>query len=136
MNGLLFDAASQPITGASTVPNVGTAILGLFQPLALGIVTQEQDKITFEVKNTVRTVETSGSIQSLKARELELKPEGERSWIWLKIYALPDLILKPGDIIVVEGLKYKVMGSNPRAFAYGYAQYHVVDDYALGNVYQ
>jgi hypothetical protein len=124
-----------PDVGAvSTVPEVGDALLGFLEPVTFSIITKRQDPRTFEVTEVARSVATLASIQPLKVRELAIKPEGERRWKWLKIYALPDLILQPKDVVAVNGEKFRVMGVKDWA-AKGYMYYEIVSDFQVPTGY-
>ena len=46
----------------------------------------------------------SGSIQPLKPTELQLKPEGQRTWVWWKLFTLQAI---PLDSIVNDPAKRK-----------------------------
>jgi hypothetical protein len=62
---------------------------------------------------------------------LEMKPEGQRSWIDEVIYAETSLELKVDDIIMFscDGCeKYRVMEKTDWS-AYGYVEYKIKSDY-------
>lgn len=134
MNGLLTNARSRTLSkgAASPVPNVETALSGVLEPLTFYRITKVQNQQTGAIMESAKRIDTSGSVQPLKVRELAIKPEGERSWTWLKLFCLPEVILAPRDVVKIEGVKYRVMGSKPWA-AKGYMYYELVDDYTLGN---
>ena len=134
MNGPIFDAAdSVDIEDVGTVPNVENVLLSTFVPISFGVVTANQDPITFEFKDTIRTIESSGNAQPLSNRELAIKAEGDRAWEWLKVYATPDLVLQPRDVVIFKGTRYRVMASkNYAKFGYGYVYYELVNDYQYG----
>ena len=134
----LFNANTIPLNrgGASPVVNAESALNGQLEPMTFSVVTKTLNPVTFQVTEHRRNLESAGSIQPLQAREIELKPEGERRWKWLKIYALPDLLLQPKDVIRVPGNElmadepYRIMGSkNWRAK--GYMYYEMVADYQV-----
>lgn len=123
--------------GASTVQNVETVLFGVLEPITFGVVTQVKDPETFEVQDATKFIPTMGSVQPLKVRELSIKREGERAWTWLKILALPDLFLRPNDVVRIDGIlgidpgsKWRVMGNKPWT-AKGYMYYEVVADYQV-----
>ncbi len=136
MNAPVMSAKdTTPDVGAlSSVPSVETTLLGFLEPATFIVITKRQDPLTFEVTETRRAILTLASIQPLKTRELAIKPEGERRWTWLKIYALPDLILTPKDVIQIGLTKYRVMGVKDWS-AKGYMYYEVVEDYQVPSDY-
>ena len=95
--------------------------------------------ITFSVKAqsvsgglmTETFVDTTfmGVVQPLNRKDLLLKPEGQRSWQWLQIHALPGLVLNTDDIIKYNGENYRILGTW-NWDSYGYVEYHAIKDYA------
>lgn len=61
-----------------TLPRVQTTLYGWFQRLVLTIVNKSIKD--YEVVEVQRKLECLGVIQPFSARELKVKPEGERSW--------------------------------------------------------
>ena len=129
----ISNACDRPISagGASPIPNAETALYGVLQPTVFIKITKRQDPQTFKVLDLETQIQAMASIQPLKVRELAIKPEGERRWTWLKIYADPHLRLAPSDVIKWEGQRYRVMATKPWA-ANGYMYYEVVNDYVPG----
>jgi hypothetical protein len=127
--------------GASPAMSVESLLFGQLEPLTFGISQEIQDETTFQVVETFRSVSTQGIVQPLEVRSLAIKPEGERRWTWLKIWALADLSLKPGDRITVQGTPimpenqpYRIMGTKPWA-RHGFMYYEVVADYQIPQGY-
>ena len=109
-------------------PRMEMALNGYLEPVTFVVVTKEQDPVSFKIVEHLRSITTTATIQPLRAREIALKPEGERRWTWYKIFALPELALEPKDIIRIGETQYRVMGSKgwrPRGFMY----YEIVEDY-------
>ena len=74
----------------------------------------------------------NGTIQPLNARQLALKPEGQRSWTWLQIHCLAtSFALIPGDRVKWDGTLYKVEFQNDYSLN-GYIEYHLVKDFQTG----
>lgn len=137
----IFNASSIRLDqgGASPVPTVETALYGILEPVTFNLVGKWQDPTTFLVEETPQLVQSSASVQPLKVRELAIKPEGERRWTWLKIFALPDLVLTPGQVIEVPAgpypaVPYRIMGVKPWATK-GYMYYECVADYQIPEGY-
>lgn len=73
-----------------------------------------------------------GTMQPLSARAISLKPEGQRSWIWLQMhcFTLPiDLI--PSDHVTWENNIYKIMEHKDYSLN-GYIEFHLVRDFQTG----
>ena len=116
-------------------PHVETVLNGSLTPVTFELITSVQNEDTFEAEEKVVTIATSAVIQPLRTRELALKPEGERSWSWYKVYALPQLRLKPGDRIKISETTFRVMGLKDWR-SKGYMYYELVDAYTLPTGYE
>ena len=116
------------VGAVSQAPNVSSVLNGCLDPVTFTVVTKSQDPVTMEIIDTTRSVTTLAAIQPLRTRELAMKPEGERSWQWYKIFALPDLMMKLGDMVTIGAETFRVMGSrNWRSK--GYMYYEIVDTF-------
>lgn len=109
-----------------SVPDVGSALLDWFQPLVFGIVTKVTEG--FQVVETVENISFMGVIQPLTARQLLLKPEGQRAWTWYWVHAQPSLELEVDAVIAYEGTQYRVMAKKDYDI-YGYVEYELCEDY-------
>lgn len=111
---------------ASALPDVSGSVDMFLQPVTIGVVSKQQvDGYTQEIINYVKTRAVR---QPFSPRMLEVKPEGERSWRWETVHALPDLILNPDDIILWGDHRYRVMQKSDFA-EYGYVLYEIIEDY-------
>lgn len=124
-----------PITNASsvllsqntgTLPYVGDAMLDYFQPMLFDVVTKTT---VLGVVNETKVVTTfQGVWQPLSPQALQMKPEGQRAWTWFRVHADPSLALSPDDVIVYQGIQYRVMARYDYKI-YGYNEFHLVQDY-------
>lgn len=81
------------------------------------------------VDDTAQPLSFYGTIQPLKPREIELKPEGQRSFTWLQIHCQTNATtLIPGDSIKWKGQLYKVMARIDYSLN-GYVEYHIIKNY-------
>jgi len=109
-----------------SVPDVGSALLDWFQPLVFGIVTKVTEG--FQVVETVVDTQFMGVIQPLQARQLMLKPEGQRAWTWYWVHAQPSLELEVDSVITYEGTQFRIMAKKDYDI-YGYVEYELCEDY-------
>jgi hypothetical protein len=108
------------------LPNVSSTIEGWFQDIVIGIISAPVVK--GRVVETVSELQTRGVLQPLTAQQLELKPEGERSWKWYMLHCQPSLSLQTDDTVTIKGGRYRVMGRWGYD-DYGYVQHELVKDY-------
>jgi len=82
--------------------------------------------VNFQSKQVEYPLTTHGVVQPLSLRELAIKPEGQRAWSWIVVFARNELALKLGEIAVHKGKRYRLMGqwdwSESGYFRYEFAQ--------------
>lgn len=124
---VISNAKDRPITpDGGTLPNLSSALLNWFMPMVFTRVKKET--INFKVVETALNVNFQGVWQPLTKRELEMKPEGQRSWKWYRVFAVPALQLVPDEIIQFRGERYRVMSTLDYR-DYGYVEYDLVQDF-------
>ena len=67
-------------------------------------------------------------VEVMSGQQLMIKPEGQRQWRWISVWAYPDLFLNTDDIVQYLGVNYRVDHKNDWS-VYGYLQYDLVEDY-------
>jgi hypothetical protein len=122
----LVNASASNLDNLSNAPFVRDVLTGWFQKLTLAKVVKEL--VDYEVKEVIKPLVSSGMVQPLSGRRLEMKPEGERSWDWQLVHATPDLVLSTDDVIIFCGTRYRITSQKPYA-AYGFIEYEMVNDY-------
>lgn len=124
---MIKNASDIPLKDSfNTLPDVSDVLPDWFQTLTFQLVTKSQ--VEYETIETLTTVTTQGVRQPMSAQRLEMKPEGQRAWRWETIHCLPDLQLKVDDIIVFNGIRYRVMHRWNWA-EYGYLEYEICQAY-------
>lgn len=121
INGKDFKIGAQ-----SNLPDVSDALLDWFQNMTFDLITKA---ITdYDLTETATTISTKGVRQPFSAQQLSIKPEGQRAWKWETLHCLPDVKLNPDDIVVFNGVRYRVMEKLDYS-EYGYLEYHIIQDY-------
>ena len=110
----------------STLPNVSEVLPDWFQDLTFDLVVKSV--VDYEVVETLTTIHTQGVRQPMSAQSIAIKPEGQRAWRWETIHCLPDVKLKIDDIIIFDGIKYRVAQRWNWA-EYGYLEYEICQAY-------
>jgi len=106
-----------------SLPNMSETLVDWFQPLTFFRVTKEV--IDYRVVETLTEVTARGVRQPMTAQQLQIKPEGQRAWLWETIHAWPDTPLEVDEIISFNGVKYRVMQRLDWR-EYGYLEFHIV----------
>lgn len=114
----------------SPLPDVSVALWGLTDPVTVrGIVKTIQDGQVVENigKSGLKERVIEAVLQPMPARQLAMKPEGERTWKWWTIWTTETLEL---DDYVTDGdgRNFRVK-SEADWSAGGYAQYDLVQDF-------
>ena len=88
------------------IPDVSRALPPLTEPMQFAVI--RKDIELHQVAETTLAIEwTEASAQPLKARELDIKSEGQRKWKWLHVFTSEAWKM---DWVVqdFEGLQYRV----------------------------
>lgn len=109
-----------------TLPNMAGDIGGWFQLITMDRITKAV--VNFVVQETTTPVLFQGIVQPFSARQLAMKPEGQRAWQWRQIICYPSVPLVPDDCILYDGVQYRVMGSFDWK-QYGYKIYEIQSDF-------
>lgn len=116
----------------SGMPQMDSTLTGWEIPLTLVKLTQsivEGDLVTSENYITFQ-----GVWQPLKSEELQLKPEGQRSWEWIWIHAKSSsLNLETADKVIFNNRRYKVMQKKDYGLN-SFVEYELVRDYEDGEI--
>lgn len=116
----------------SGMPQMDSTLTGWEVPLTLIKLTQsivDGDLVTSETRITFQ-----GVWQPLKSEELQLKPEGQRSWEWVWIHARSSsLNLETADKVLFNNRKYKVMQKKDYGLN-SFVEYQLVRDYEDGEI--
>jgi hypothetical protein len=84
--------------------------------------------IDFEVVERKHRVDFRGVMAPLSARQLEIKPEGQRSWRWFELHCKTQIELHIDDIVFWRCKKYRVMAIHDWS-DYGYYRYELAEGF-------
>lgn len=111
----------------NNMPNMSGTLNGWMNTITLVIISQTV--VNGIPTNTQTTATYRGVVQPLSPEQVNLKPEGQRSWEWLQIHVqLGGRALKNDDRIIYNDKKFKVMARKDYTLN-GYIEYHIVEDY-------
>ena len=106
--------------------DVSLGVQMFFQKILIGLVYKQNDGGFLE--EFTKPIYTMGVRVSMNARQLAVKPEGERKWKWSSLYTVPLPELNVDDIVQISGIKYRVMSSQANQ-EYGCRAYELLEDY-------
>lgn len=114
----------------SGMPQMSAAFMGWKVNLALLRITQEiSDGFLIDFQETVNV---QGTWQPLDPEEIELKPEGQRSWEWIDLHIEgAKLLFDTNDRVLYNSIRYKVMARKDYTLN-NFSEYHLVRDYDDG----
>lgn len=123
----ISNASNRPLNAlAGSVPDVSGALLDYLQPMTFTTIVKTVEN--FQVVETPTSVSFQGVWQPFTARQIQMKPEGQRAWKWFMVHALVALPLVPDDVVTYLGTQYRVKADNDYSI-YGYYQYELIEDY-------
>lgn len=125
--GPISNGADRPLFArAGTVPDVSGALQSYFQSMTFEPVAKTVNG--FQVTETPDPINFQGIIQPYTARQLFLRPEGQRAWTWFLLHADPVLSLQVDDVVIYKGKQTRVM-SRRDYYLYSYVEYDLVQDW-------
>ena len=124
---MIINGKDTPLASSfNTLPDVSDVLPGWFQNLTFQLVTKTL--VDYEVVESLTTINTQGVRQPMSAQRISIKPEGQRAWKWETIHCLPDVKLNIDDIIIFDGVKYRVQHKWNWS-EYGYLEYEICQAY-------
>ena len=117
---------------SANLPDVSEVMNGWEVPATGDYVTQEiatdGSGLVIDVPHKLNIM--VGVPQPLKAEEIQLKDEGQRSWSWQKIFVRENIYgeLFTSQIIVMDGINYKIK-SKADWKRNGFREYHIILDF-------
>lgn len=124
------NGANVPLNvGTGTLPNVGGALYGWFQPMTFTLVTKQN--VAFQAVETEEEISFRGVIQPLDGRKLQILSEGQQSWVWLMLHSDTSLQLQVDDVVLYLGVRTRVMHVKDYSI-YGYMQYNLCQSWEDG----
>ena len=111
----------------SGMPQMDTTLYGWEVPLTL--VKVVQSVVDGDLVTTETQINFKGVWQPLRDEQLELKPEGQRSWEWIWIHAVASqLNLETADKVIFNNKRYKVMQKKDYGLN-SFVEYQLCRDY-------
>lgn len=125
------NACDRPLfgAGAPTMPNVRDTLLDRMSTLRF--IRIVKNIVDFQTTESELPITLTGQWTNLSARQLAIKPEGQRRWKWKQLIATADFGLAPDDEISKDGVRFRCMA----VFAWeneGVIAYDLVEDYQKG----
>lgn len=133
-NATISNAANIPLNARTgTVPNMRNTLANWFQPLTFAKIVKTIQ--AFQVVETMTEFSFFGHVQVYTDKQLLLKPEGQRSWSWFKVFAQAEpasalLELDLDEIIVYQGVQTRVMAMKQWQL-HSYMEYDWVQDWLV-----
>jgi len=123
--------ANRPLSQLSGAPQITSAFTGWESTILLVKISQQI--IDGFVQDFAQQIPFRGVVQPLSAKQIALKPEGERAWAWLQIHIKADSPVKldVNDRIMYNCRKYKVMARLDWT-ANNFIELHCVEDFQNG----
>ena len=127
MKSIIVDAASKTLDQLSpTTPNMRDTVSEWFQTLEFTLIKKAVDN--FELVETRTTIIFQGIVESITPQQIQMRPEGERKWGYINVWASAELVLSIDDVFRYQQVNYRVVSKNDWS-AYGYVQYECAEDY-------
>lgn len=128
MTTVFRNAADFPLNlqPQGTVPDVSGALMDWLQPMTFTLVTKSA--LNFQAVETGEPFSFQGVWQPFKPEDLQLRPEGQRSWRLFWCHSMTALPLVNDDVVIYQGKQYRVMSNNDCGL-YGFFEYMLCEDW-------
>lgn len=108
------------------LPNLSNPVKAYMQKMVLVKVTKAI--VDYEEQEVRTVINTKGVRQPLPPQQLEILSRGQRAWKWECLHVLPNVDLKPDDIVFYKDTKYRVKEKYDCS-EYGYIEYLIAQDF-------
>jgi hypothetical protein len=68
--------------------------------------------------------------QPMPARQVDRKPEEQRSWVWWNFIVKNGPYLNTDDIVIISDIRYRIMKGNDWRES-GFTKYEAIEDYEV-----
>lgn len=109
------------------LPFVGDVVRSWETPYKAIIITSNINENGF-LEETKRQINFKGIIQNNK-KNLQISGEGQRAWGHYVLHTTTDLKLNLNDVIIINNMNYRIMGTSRKNNYYGYYRYELTEDY-------
>jgi hypothetical protein len=129
--GPISNACTIPINNtAGNLPNVSEGLSSWFQQVTFIRITK---MITNGDLFESETPFVFFGVVQPTVQNLRMLPEGQRSWLYKTVYALPGLVLTTDDVVMYAGVRYRVTGKTDYT-QFGYVDYSLCQDFTRGHL--
>jgi hypothetical protein len=124
---VIQNACNTPLNArAGSVPDVSGAITDYFQEMVFSRISKSV--VNFQAIETPTQVTGQGMIQPLRQRDLQLMPEGQRAWSWVRIFTDTSLEFGVDEVVSYLGKQYRIMSALDYSL-YGFFEYGAIEDW-------
>lgn len=119
--------SNAPLNTLSGMPQMTRAFGGWQSKITMA--RRKQTILNGLVTNVDTPFSFQGTVQPLSARQIALKPEGQRAFTWLQVHCFSsNANLSTNDRVIYNKAAYKVMALKDYSLN-GYIEYHLVEDF-------
>ncbi len=128
----LFNARVMPLSVAvRPAPTADSTLRGWLKDLGLTRIVKRLAAGGVRTEEAEEPFAGRGIWQPLSGKQLEIKPEGERSWDWVGVHIDANHPLNTDDLVVRRGIRWRVMAIKGWDDN-GLRIYELVNDYQRG----
>lgn len=121
-NGKDYNLVQNP----PNLPQLSQTLDSWLQPMIFNIIAKSN--VDYMLVETLDPIDFQGVWQCYTDEQLQIKPEGQRSWKWYTLHSRINLELDPDDIVEYQEINYRVMMKIDQN-KYGFYEFHLIEDY-------
>lgn len=124
---MIVNAANSKINLSGGIPNVEGTLSDWFKTMKIGVTVKTV--VDFQLSETINYVDIQAVLQPFTTKQLQLKPEGQRSWNWETLHVKgTDQEFCLDDHVYIDGMKYRIMQKFEWQ-RYGFLEYQIIQDF-------
>lgn len=121
------DAKDTSLTqNPGTLPNMSGALEGWQQPMTVKKIVKST--VNYELVEAETTIYFSGVLERMTPQQMQMRPEGQRAWVWYNIFCLVNVDLEIDDVVESLGKRYRIKSKNDWS-SYGYRSFDAIQDW-------
>lgn len=124
---MIINASDSKKNLSGSIPDVEDALSDWLKAMKIGVVTKTISD--FQLSESIEYIDVLAVLQPFTTKQLQIKPEGERSWEWQTLHIKGthrEFCLD--DQVYIDGMKFRIMQKFEWQ-RYGFIEYQIIQDF-------
>lgn len=124
---MIINAADSKINLSGSIPSVEDALSDWLKTIKIGVTTKSV--VDFQLSESIEYIDVLAVLQPFTTKQLQIKPEGQRSWEWHTLHIKgthQEFCLD--DHVFIDGMRFRIMQKFEWQ-RYGFIEYQIIQDF-------